>query len=640
MRFLEISIQNFLSFGPKQTLPLSHRGLVAVFGQNRDAAAADSNGAGKSSLLEALVWSLWGKTVRKYTGDDVINNRVNKDCEVSLKIEDDDGRIWDISRSRAINAKRANDLQIKCNGNDIRQPGITIDTQETISTLLGMDRKTFLHAVLMSYGDKPFSELTDSEIKTVLDDILRMDKLAKSRAAVSRRIKDKQNQLAVANTELKALGHSRSALDERLASLTASRDNFESIMQTKRMELLKRKANLELDIEKEYQGAGLYKLLGSLQDIDEAIQKLRDQDEGINQKLLRATRLAAEHRMKLVSQKAVLDSKRKEYNVDCHNFNNMVGKPCPTCKRAFDPNEVEELLAVWDDAIKGVDEKLLHLVSDIEEINRMESASVEEMEGMRRNIRVDANRLNGQRVMVQQQVQQRTAALNAVCQLEQSIFNVSEEIDNLDIEGNPYTQLVVGANAELHTLIHNTTRLRYKKRSLDLEIQHLLFWEHGFSNQGLKSYVIEGVLPYLTERAQHYADIISGGDMEIRFSAQKTLENKSVKEEFQILVENSQGASIYEGNSDGEKRRANISISWAFGDLAKSRAKKSIRFKGLDEPFENLDETGEDMVVKLLNSVLQEYETILCITHSDYLRSQFPVTLTVCKEGGFTKIAA
>jgi DNA repair exonuclease SbcCD ATPase subunit len=75
-------------------------------------------------------------------------------------------------------------------------------------------------------------------------------------------------------------------------------------------------------------------------------------------------------------------------------------------------------------------------------------------------------------------------------------------------------------------------------------------------------------------------------------------------------------------------------VAWALADLAAARASRPIRFRGLDEPFENLDEVGEDAVIKLLHSAVGRYETILCVTHSDHLRDQFPASITVVKENG------
>jgi DNA repair exonuclease SbcCD ATPase subunit len=150
---------------------------------------------------------------------------------------------------------------------------------------------------------------------------------------------------------------------------------------------------------------------------------------------------------------------------------------------------------------------------------------------------------------------------------------------------------------------------------------------------------MDNVVPFLTERAQSYADVLSGGDLKIEFSTQSQLANGEWRDKFQVSAINEQGADVYHGNSDGERRRIDIAVGWALADLAATRAKKSIRFRGLDEPFEHLDETGEDLVIKLLHKVLPQYETILCVTHSTHLRDQFPEEIMVTFENGFSKIS-
>ena len=78
-----LKIENFLSFR-KVELTLNDRGLVFIVGKNYDSDCFDSNGSGKSSLFESIVYCLFGVTVRGIKADDVINNKVKENCKVSL----------------------------------------------------------------------------------------------------------------------------------------------------------------------------------------------------------------------------------------------------------------------------------------------------------------------------------------------------------------------------------------------------------------------------------------------------------------------------------------------------------------------------------------------------------------------------
>lgn len=639
MRLLWIDMENFLAFG-KARVALDRQGLVAVLGQNRDAAAADSNGAAKSSILEGIVWCFWGKTMRGLAADEVMHRRVKENCRVTVHIEDDNGAEWEVCRTRGVTGvKRPNDLQIYCNGKvPENQGGVVVDVQEQIDTLLGMDMDTFVQSVLMSFGTKPYSELSDGEQKSVLEAILHVDQYAKGREVVSARIKKRQLELATVRTEYVSTASQVSNVRVRLDKLQTSYREHETLLLQRLTELRKRKAECEAKIEEQYHATGLDALLDAARGVDDKLQELRNAHEQVQTKVVQITRTCAAKRNEMVAQRATLEAQRHQYDHWCTTLNQLAGKSCPTCRRDYDAEQADAELTVTDDQIKIIDEKLGVMWEAEEKLRDVEAKLLREQEQERQLLRESINVNEVRAREMREKVQHRAATLQLIQQLEQESWNLEREIETIDFSTNPYQQLVSDAQQELAQLVTKSKRLNFKERALDIEIKHLLFWEHGFGNQGIKHYVIESVLPFLSERAQHYVDIMSGGDMTIHFESGRQLKNKKWADEFRVCVENAQGAEVYKGNSDGEKGRINLCVGWALGDLAAQRAKKSIRFKALDEPFEHLDETGEDLVMKFLNAVVADCETILCITHSDHLKNQFPKVLTVVKEGGFSRV--
>jgi DNA repair exonuclease SbcCD ATPase subunit len=638
MRILWIEMQNFMAFGDKQRVTLDRRGLVAVLGQNHDAAAADSNGAAKSSTLEAILWVLFGKTMRNLTGDEVINNRVKKECVVTIAIEDDDAAVWEITRCRRVPGKRANDLTLLCNGQTPTQGGITLDTQDQVETLLGMDCETFVHAVLMSYGAKPFSEMADGGQKKIVEAILNIEQYARGRDKINERIKRRQEELAGVNSSLVALQQQLATNEVRIATLCRSREEHGTLVRQRRIELLKRKADCQSRIEEQYHTSGLDRLLADAKELEETIATLRKQDDEVQKKLVAIAREVGKKRSEISVQRAQLAAQRNSFDTWATTVNSLAGQPCPTCHQVYDAHQADAELGVADDTIKHIDGQLGVLEEAFSKLDGIEQKLSAELEAQRQHIRQQVVTAEAHHRQVRDRVQQRAAELQLIVQLEQQVFYVDEEVEKLDDEANPYADLVAQAQHEDDAVKAKYRSLEFKQRALDIEIRHLLFWDHGFGNQGIKSYVIESALPFLTERAQHYVDIMSGGDMTIRFAPGHVQKNKKWVDEFTVNVENAQGSEAYHGNSDGEKGRINLCIGWALGDLAAARAKKSIRFKALDEPFNHLDETGEDLVMKFLRTVVSDYETILCITHSDHLRTQFPTVMTVVKQGGFARV--
>lgn len=637
MRFLEVTPCNFLSFGPPMIIRLDGRGLVAVLGQNVDSGNADSNGAGKSSIMEAIVWSLWGVTLRGLGGDDVVNRSVGKDCRVHLTLEDG-GQEYQIVRTRADSSSRKpNDLLLYVNGKSVTA-GINSDTQAQINTIIGMDIKTFTQSVLLSHGERSFSEMTDREQKLVLEDILQIDTFAKAQAVAKRRIADKQNLLAMSEGELSSIQNQHDTTTARLQDLAKLQTEHDQSLQARQLKLMREKAAVEAQSEGLYKADGLDKLIDTARDIDEARTSLGKEDDLIQGKILNLTRRQAQERSTAQQAQAKAEGQQQILRRHAHTVSGLAGKACPTCQQVMDPLHADAVLQSADAELQKLDQVVLESTTKINKIDDYEKRESTKLAQKRAAVSAEAIQLNNQLLMVQEKIQKRSATLQLICQLEQQVFVIEQQIAQLEEEENPYTKLVDEAALLLEELQQQKNRLLYRTRALSLEIDHLQFWERGFSNQGLKSYVIDGVVPFLNERAQYYADIMSGGDLQITFSTQKQLKSGQWREEFQVQVVNRQGADVYKGNSAGEKRRSDIAVGWALGDLAATRAKKPIRFKGLDEPFENLDETGEDAVIKLLHTVLPQYETILCITHSSHLQTQFQQVLTVVKENGFTRV--
>ena len=100
MRIQSLSITHFMAIGHVESLPLNDKGLVLIQGENLDDTSQKSNGAGKSSIADALCWALYGETARQESGDAVINRTAGKGTEVRLELLDETGARYRIRRYR------------------------------------------------------------------------------------------------------------------------------------------------------------------------------------------------------------------------------------------------------------------------------------------------------------------------------------------------------------------------------------------------------------------------------------------------------------------------------------------------------------------------------------------------------------
>lgn len=175
IQFQEMTISNFGPFGKGNTVRFDH-GVKFVEGENRDDKSASSNGAGKTSIFDALAWALFGQTTKttKAAGDEVVNRRVGKDCSVSVSFSVGEHQCTVIRFRRDKEFK--NELGFFIDGED-RRGGSNKDTQTAIIDMLGLDYEVFVRTVFCPQRqDKPFAEQTDAEAKAFFDRFLGLSK--------------------------------------------------------------------------------------------------------------------------------------------------------------------------------------------------------------------------------------------------------------------------------------------------------------------------------------------------------------------------------------------------------------------------------------------------------------------------------
>lgn len=639
MRLVDIEIANFLSFGPAQTVALADLGLVALVGRNKDSAGATSNGAGKSTIPEAIFWCLFGDTLRGLKGDEVIHSRSGRDCMVALRVEDG-GHSYRIIRTRGTKgSKRASDLMVEVDGAAAEESsgGITADTQTIVDTIVGMDKRTFAQVVLLSHGARPISELTDGEQKRVLDDIMQNDVLVRAKEVTSQRVRMAQNTAAALDGELRQALAAVQGAAERCGRHEREAAEAEKIAATRRSGLRMRKSTLEGEIEGLCEG-GLGVALTREEDATKAAAETNASYEELSRRMGALARAGAGPRESLVHQRGLLLGAVQLREKSSKTVSGIAGSPCPTCQRFVDPGDADAVIATWTAQANSDREAVAKIEQAIAEMDGTMREKQAALEAEQQRLRIELGEAVAAQRAARMRVAELSGALQRVSALEQQVISVEEELRRVDNDFGVYEGLARTARIEFQAAERKLAKLKQRRQLIDMELRYLLFWEHGFGNQGLKSYMLDGVLPFLNERAQRYADIMSGGDLKVWFTTQKELKKGTKVEEFQIHVVNRQGSDTYKGNSDGEKRRSNYAVSWALADLAAQRAGKPIRFKILDETFENLDDAGEEAVMRLLHDALATHETILCVTHSDRLQVQFNKTITVVKDGGHSSI--
>ncbi len=206
----------FMSLGgPSNPLKLDKRGLVFVEGVNEDDPTVDSNGAGKSALFEALVWGLYGKTIRPCDADGVVNVKAAKGqgTSVIVSLEADNGTTYTIRRYRK-DATFKNRVMLfsYAKGTTVEVNLSRQDNKETdalIVDLLKMDYTTFVNTVFFGQGlVSRFAGMTDREKKEVLERVIGLEDYTRAASLASARAVSAQQEINALEWKVQATSDS------------------------------------------------------------------------------------------------------------------------------------------------------------------------------------------------------------------------------------------------------------------------------------------------------------------------------------------------------------------------------------------------------------------------------------------------
>ncbi len=614
-------IKNFGTISEVE-LDLENRGLTLVLGENNDAPKASSNGAGKSLLLDALVWCLWGKTARGIKHDDVVNEIVDADCKVQVTLTDA-SHTYIVTRYRkhritAGENKDKNDLTLSIDGVDVSK-SVVSDTQEKVSSILGVDFDTF--CALMPGTGVRAAALGDSGIKDLLDKILQTQVYSKAAqkgsqasrdrlfASIEELLVDYQAKFASFETDKQA------KIDKAVSSLG---DLGVKVLQLDNL-LATKTAEAAVRSTKEKECLAKSKEIVPLKDVLASITK--------DYEYMKATYLADKRdaTTRIGIKKARLQGLLG------------LGPTCTSCEQG--------ITAEW---VRGCTGPLEADIAQIEaEMKAQDDRYIEARLGFETAIGSAKAAVHNAEVEVHGLVKE----LNALGQPDRDLIKIKADIANTESnieaqekamaslvkEVNPFADMIVKAEINHKDAIHQVELAARLLEKDTLALKRLKFWSDAFSNQGIRSHILKSVTPVLNEKAKHNSDLLTGGEMQVTFHTQKELKSGAIKEEFQICVKQMHGGSTYDKNSTGERARADIVIAMTLSDLAAMRA-KHIPFRFLDEPFEHIDEAGVSAVVSVLTEYRKKYDTIFVITHLDALKSLFSSSITLVKTNGISKL--
>ena len=580
--------ENFLPYRTMYHV-FPQRGLVHIDGVIEDNPGATSNGSGKTSILSFLKWVWFGITDRGGV-DSVINAKAKKDCF---------GEVSSQNGGREVIVKRYRKHKEFGNSKFLFIDGVQVfddDLQARIDDALGFDAEVFMRAFVFD-NKLAVARMKDTEAKDFFEKLLGADFSTWSDAA--KRYRDK----SVASFEEVKTVHTQLTTDLTVAE--GSRDEVHSAIGTWDDEHRQRLDYASL-----------------------ALQEARETEEGARLAHSALEASTADNSIALTSSKADVESCRQQTHrlnasiqanrklaarltVQANRPIDPASLACPTCNRP------------WGDVER--DEATRKYKSSVSELRA-------EVVGLEQAVRGETNEHT-------QFIRQLKISMDQVERLEQEYNVVLEAKRNLDVAcrrstdcSNSLASVTVQSNphdarsAELQARCASlTVAIEEKKQFVEqweTYLEGVQFIVDMFSKTGLRSYLLDLVVPFVNARLSYYLQFLTGGDI----TAEVRTTTKTGREKFHIAVNKKDGGDTYESLSEGQAARVNICLILALHDNIKRYIPTKILV--FDELFDKMDAAGIERVVEILRGISQD-TLVLVIAHNPYLSTYANDVITV-----------
>jgi DNA repair exonuclease SbcCD ATPase subunit len=618
MRWTSAIAYNFLSF-EEVILQLQNRGLVLVEGKNLTNSKFKSNGSGKSSLLEPLVYGIYGVTSKGLKADEVINLKHGKGTVVVLEgYKGDD--LYRIERYRK-HPKHKNKVFLFANGKDISKHS-TKETEQDILKLVGLDYNTFVNSVMFSQGGGAgrFAIATDKEKKEILENLVNLDIYAKAQTIAKARVDKKEN-------ELKEKDREKERLDWELSQVDVLEQQDQQRYESTKQMIEREQANIEkltaslaaYKEEKEYYMENTRKNIITLTAQRDAVSDNSNLSnfETLRSQAERQVQSIKNKQYQLTLQKDEIVKKYRQIDSNSH---------CPVCGNELDPTHRDQEKNALREQLKPIMLELQSLQAELPAFEEQFNQAHEEYTHAR--IKRDGIVKEYQKFdsMIKSGEQGLKEYEDYIRSYNTHIQQSQNTLEKLQAVSAPQPRTAEREAIREKTKVHKHEVLQIQK-----ELDQLKTAVKAYSNSGIKSHVLDLVTPFLNKQANQHLSVLSGTDMEITFTTQTANKKGELSDKFDVQLTNAAGGDHYKANSEGEKKRADLAISLALQDHVLSREETATNFVVYDEVFDALDSVGIENVVTLLRERLKVIPTIFVITHSETLKPLFDKVITVVK---------
>ena len=562
-----------------QAVNFDRKDLTLVLGENIDLGGDDSgarNGTGKTTIINALSYALYGNALTNIRKDNLINKTNGKNMLVTIEFEVN-GVDYKIERGRKHNVLKFYIGDIEQESKDDNSQGDSRETQQEIERLLGMSHDMFKHILALNTYTEPFLSLKSGDQRAIIEQLLGITLLSEKAEALKEQQKATRDAITQEEFNIKAIQDANKRIEEQIVSL----ERRQGLWQTKHTEdITKFETAIDnlshINIDEEI---AAHKALTAYN------QKRKDIDD-LKKLILRCEQdMAKEEKLIGKLEKEIADLKEHK---------------CYACGGELHDSKHEEVLAAKQAAQQEA--ALQYMSTQTQYVENTDALAALGELGTQPKVFYDKE---------EDAIHHRS-----------TIASLQTQLEAKRIETDPYTEQIeemkATALAEIdYTTMNELARVR--------EHQEFLYKLLTNKDSYIRKRIIDQNLSYLNARLSYYLEKI-GLPHEVKFLNDLSVDIQELGRELD-----------FDNLSRGERNRVILSLSWAFRDVWESLY-QPINLLFVDELIDSgMDTSGVENALAILKKMTRDNnKSIWLVSHKDELAGRVNNILTVVKENGFT----